>query len=114
MACGEFGPGRMAEPPAIVEAIEQALTAETPLAGCPAALLSRTGIQTMQTKRLGRSAIYVSKICMGTMTFGGQPLAAANGNVSATVASPMASQAGTGALFPRPMVPRFASYQQRA
>ena len=26
----------------------------------------------MQTKRLGRSAIYVSKICMGTMTFGGQ------------------------------------------
>ena len=27
MACGEFGPGRMAEPPAIVEAIEQALTA---------------------------------------------------------------------------------------
>jgi phosphopantothenoylcysteine decarboxylase / phosphopantothenate---cysteine ligase len=28
MACGEFGPGRMAEPPAIVEAIEQALAAE--------------------------------------------------------------------------------------
>ena len=27
MACGEFGPGRMAEPPAIVEAIEHALTA---------------------------------------------------------------------------------------
>ena len=27
MACGEFGPGRMAEPTAIVEAIEQALTA---------------------------------------------------------------------------------------
>ena len=27
MACGEFGPGRMAEPPAIVEAIEQALAA---------------------------------------------------------------------------------------
>jgi phosphopantothenoylcysteine decarboxylase / phosphopantothenate---cysteine ligase len=27
MACGEFGPGRMAEPPAIVEAIEQALKA---------------------------------------------------------------------------------------
>lgn len=27
MACGEFGPGRMAEPPAIVEAIERALTA---------------------------------------------------------------------------------------
>ncbi len=26
----------------------------------------------MQTKRLGRSAIYVSKICMGTMTFGSQ------------------------------------------
>jgi phosphopantothenoylcysteine decarboxylase / phosphopantothenate---cysteine ligase len=28
MACGEFGPGRMAEPPAIVEAIEQALAIE--------------------------------------------------------------------------------------
>ena len=26
----------------------------------------------MQTKRLGRSPIYVSKICMGTMTFGSQ------------------------------------------
>src|ERR1700728_1647282 len=31
MACGEFGPGRMAEPPAIVEAIEQALGAEATL-----------------------------------------------------------------------------------
>jgi phosphopantothenoylcysteine decarboxylase/phosphopantothenate--cysteine ligase len=28
MACGEFGPGRMAEPPAIVAAIEQALAVE--------------------------------------------------------------------------------------
>jgi phosphopantothenoylcysteine decarboxylase/phosphopantothenate--cysteine ligase len=28
MACGEFGPGRMAEPPAIVEAIEAALASE--------------------------------------------------------------------------------------
>jgi phosphopantothenoylcysteine decarboxylase/phosphopantothenate--cysteine ligase len=28
MACNEFGPGRMAEPPAIVEAIEQALAVE--------------------------------------------------------------------------------------
>ncbi|HEY6732369.1 MAG TPA: bifunctional phosphopantothenoylcysteine decarboxylase/phosphopantothenate--cysteine ligase CoaBC [Roseiarcus sp.] len=28
MACGEFGPGRMAEPPAILEAIEAALAAE--------------------------------------------------------------------------------------
>jgi phosphopantothenoylcysteine decarboxylase/phosphopantothenate--cysteine ligase len=28
MACGEFGPGRMAEPPAILAAIEQALTTE--------------------------------------------------------------------------------------
>jgi phosphopantothenoylcysteine decarboxylase/phosphopantothenate--cysteine ligase len=28
MACGEFGPGRMAEPPAIIEAIERALAAE--------------------------------------------------------------------------------------
>ena len=31
MACGEFGPGRMAEPPAIVEAIEQALAEGTTL-----------------------------------------------------------------------------------
>ncbi len=31
MACGEFGPGRMAEPTAIVEAIEQALAAGTAL-----------------------------------------------------------------------------------
>jgi phosphopantothenoylcysteine decarboxylase/phosphopantothenate--cysteine ligase len=30
MACGEFGPGRMAEPPAIVEAIEEALAAGPP------------------------------------------------------------------------------------
>jgi phosphopantothenoylcysteine decarboxylase / phosphopantothenate---cysteine ligase len=29
MACGEFGPGRMAEPAAIVEAIEQTLAAES-------------------------------------------------------------------------------------
>lgn len=32
MACGEYGPGRMAEPPAIVEAIELALAAGTTLA----------------------------------------------------------------------------------
>jgi phosphopantothenoylcysteine decarboxylase/phosphopantothenate--cysteine ligase len=31
MACGEFGPGRMTEPPEIVAAIEQALAAGTPL-----------------------------------------------------------------------------------
>ena len=35
MACGEFGPGRMAEPPAIVEAIEQALAAATALSESP-------------------------------------------------------------------------------
>jgi phosphopantothenoylcysteine decarboxylase/phosphopantothenate--cysteine ligase len=35
MACGEFGPGRMAEPAAIVEAIEQALAAGTALSGSP-------------------------------------------------------------------------------
>ncbi len=35
MACGEFGPGRMAEPPAIVEAIEQALAAGTALGDSP-------------------------------------------------------------------------------
>ena len=33
MACGEFGPGRMAEPLEIIAAIEQALGAEGPLAG---------------------------------------------------------------------------------
>ena len=33
MACGEFGPGRMAEPLEIVAAIEQALAAEGPLMG---------------------------------------------------------------------------------
>jgi phosphopantothenoylcysteine decarboxylase/phosphopantothenate--cysteine ligase len=33
MACGEFGPGRMAEPMEIVAAIEQALGASGPLAG---------------------------------------------------------------------------------
>src|SRR6202012_2484735 len=33
MACGEFGPGRMAEPLEIVAAIEKALGAEGPLAG---------------------------------------------------------------------------------
>ena len=35
MACGEFGPGRMAEPPAIVEAIEQALVGGTALGESP-------------------------------------------------------------------------------
>jgi phosphopantothenoylcysteine decarboxylase/phosphopantothenate--cysteine ligase len=33
MACGEFGPGRMAEPLEIADAIEQALAVEGPLAG---------------------------------------------------------------------------------
>ncbi len=33
MACGEFGPGRLAEPPAILAAIAQALGAGGPLAG---------------------------------------------------------------------------------
>jgi len=36
MACGEFGPGRMAEPLEIVAAIEQALAAHGPLAGVKA------------------------------------------------------------------------------
>jgi phosphopantothenoylcysteine decarboxylase/phosphopantothenate--cysteine ligase len=36
MACGEFGPGRMAEPAEIVAAIEQALTVKGPLAGLKA------------------------------------------------------------------------------
>ncbi|MGA8584703.1 MAG: bifunctional phosphopantothenoylcysteine decarboxylase/phosphopantothenate--cysteine ligase CoaBC [Roseiarcus sp.] len=42
MACGEFGPGRMAEPPAIVEAIEQALTAG-PFGESPEAPLTDSG-----------------------------------------------------------------------
>ncbi len=33
MACGEFGPGRLAQPPAILDAIAQALGAGGPLAG---------------------------------------------------------------------------------
>ena len=33
MACNEFGPGRLSEPPAIVAAIQTALTAPRPLAG---------------------------------------------------------------------------------
>jgi phosphopantothenoylcysteine decarboxylase/phosphopantothenate--cysteine ligase len=33
MACGEFGPGRMAEPAQILEAIERALATEQPLEG---------------------------------------------------------------------------------
>jgi phosphopantothenoylcysteine decarboxylase/phosphopantothenate--cysteine ligase len=37
MACGEFGPGRMAEPPAIVEAIAAALAAGTRLPDLPSA-----------------------------------------------------------------------------
>jgi phosphopantothenoylcysteine decarboxylase/phosphopantothenate--cysteine ligase len=36
MACGEFGPGRMAEPAGIVAAIEQALATKGPLAGMKA------------------------------------------------------------------------------
>jgi phosphopantothenoylcysteine decarboxylase/phosphopantothenate--cysteine ligase len=36
LACGEFGPGRMAEPAEIVAAIEQALTVKGPLAGLKA------------------------------------------------------------------------------
>jgi phosphopantothenoylcysteine decarboxylase/phosphopantothenate--cysteine ligase len=43
MACGEFGPGRMAEPPAIVEAIEQALAAGTALGDSPGTLASDSG-----------------------------------------------------------------------
>ncbi|GAJ29402.1 bifunctional phosphopantothenoylcysteine decarboxylase/phosphopantothenate--cysteine ligase CoaBC [Acidomonas methanolica] len=36
MACGEFGPGRLAEPPAILAAIEGMLFPERPLEGCHA------------------------------------------------------------------------------
>src|SRR5579871_934054 len=38
MACGEFGPGRMAEPAAILDAIEQALASGAPEASRPAIL----------------------------------------------------------------------------
>jgi phosphopantothenoylcysteine decarboxylase / phosphopantothenate---cysteine ligase len=43
MACGEFGPGRMAEPAAIVEAIEQALAAGTALGESPESPLPDSG-----------------------------------------------------------------------
>jgi phosphopantothenoylcysteine decarboxylase / phosphopantothenate---cysteine ligase len=43
MACGEFGPGRMAEPPAIVEAIEQALAEVTALSDSPESRPSDSG-----------------------------------------------------------------------
>jgi len=46
MACGEFGPGRMAEPPAIVEAIEQALAGGTALGDSPGPLSGRHVIVT--------------------------------------------------------------------
>ncbi|MGA3302925.1 MAG: bifunctional phosphopantothenoylcysteine decarboxylase/phosphopantothenate--cysteine ligase CoaBC [Methylovirgula sp.] len=41
MACGEYGPGRMSEPPAILSAIEQALKTETKIA-LPALIGSST------------------------------------------------------------------------
>jgi phosphopantothenoylcysteine decarboxylase / phosphopantothenate---cysteine ligase len=43
MACGEFGPGRMAEPAAILEAIEQALAAGTAIGEAPESLLTDSG-----------------------------------------------------------------------
>ena len=43
MACGEFGPGRMAEPPAIVDAIEQALAGGTAIDESPDSLLPDSG-----------------------------------------------------------------------
>jgi phosphopantothenoylcysteine decarboxylase / phosphopantothenate---cysteine ligase len=43
MACGEFGPGRMAEPPAIVEAIEAALAAEAASSPSPQGRPSDSG-----------------------------------------------------------------------
>jgi phosphopantothenoylcysteine decarboxylase/phosphopantothenate--cysteine ligase len=43
MACGEFGPGRMAEPAAIVEAIEQALAAGTAIGESPESPLTDSG-----------------------------------------------------------------------
>ncbi len=43
MACGEFGPGRMAEPPAIVEAIEAALGAEVASSHTPIGRPSDSG-----------------------------------------------------------------------
>ncbi len=43
MACGEFGPGRMAEPAAILEAIEQALAAGAAIGEAPESLLTDSG-----------------------------------------------------------------------
>jgi phosphopantothenoylcysteine decarboxylase / phosphopantothenate---cysteine ligase len=43
MACGEFGPGRMAEPPTIVAAIEQALASGTALGESPEPALTDSG-----------------------------------------------------------------------
>ena len=43
MACGEFGPGRMAEPPAIVTAIEQALASGTAVGESPESALTDSG-----------------------------------------------------------------------
>jgi phosphopantothenoylcysteine decarboxylase / phosphopantothenate---cysteine ligase len=43
MACGEFGPGRMAEPAAILEAIEQALAAGAAIGEAPESLLALSG-----------------------------------------------------------------------
>ena len=40
MACNEFGPGRLAEPPAILAAIEALLIPSHPLAGCHALVTS--------------------------------------------------------------------------
>jgi phosphopantothenoylcysteine decarboxylase / phosphopantothenate---cysteine ligase len=40
MACNEFGPGRLAEPPAILAAIEALLAPSRPLAGCHALVTS--------------------------------------------------------------------------
>ncbi len=45
MACGEFGPGRMAEPPEIVAAIEQALAAGTALDDSRGAGLAAPGLE---------------------------------------------------------------------
>ncbi|HEX2446982.1 MAG TPA: bifunctional phosphopantothenoylcysteine decarboxylase/phosphopantothenate--cysteine ligase CoaBC [Methyloceanibacter sp.] len=51
MACGEYGPGRMAEPQAILETIEKLLGAETPTLSAKATPLRMTG-NTLRGRRV--------------------------------------------------------------
>jgi phosphopantothenoylcysteine decarboxylase/phosphopantothenate--cysteine ligase len=52
MACGEFGPGRMAEPPAIFEAIMAALDSGRPLAGRRAIVTAGPTVEAIDPVRM--------------------------------------------------------------